>query len=105
MFIAIIIIVIVAVIVVKLVKKSDQDNTINEMMTAAQQGNALAQYQLGYYYFTEVKDIDQAVYWVCLSEINGYEGATVFLNKMVEVGVPRIYERIENARAQINGGR
>lgn len=42
MFIAIVVIVIVAVIVVKFVKKSDQDNKINEMMTSAQQGNALA---------------------------------------------------------------
>ena len=49
LFIAIVIIVIITVVVVKLVKKSDPDNIINGMMTSAQQENALAQYQLGYY--------------------------------------------------------
>ncbi|MBO5036026.1 MAG: hypothetical protein J6D42_02990 [Clostridia bacterium] len=101
MLIAIIIIVIVAVILFKVMKSTNQNNEINNLMQLANQGDSGAQYQLGYYYFTEVKDIDQAVYWICLSEYNGNEQATYFLQRMIEVGVPRIYERIENARTQI----
>ena len=102
--IAIIILIVIIVVAVKYFSSREKDDEFNETFQQATQGDPVAQYRLGYYYFTDIQDIDQAVYWVCLSETNGYEAATFFLQKMIEGGVPRIYERIDAAREKIRNG-
>lgn len=71
------------------------------LTVAAIQGDVEAQFRLGHYFFFEAKHIDNAVYWLCLSEANGSVQAQQILQTMVNTNVPRIYERMANARASL----
>jgi len=72
---------------------------------AARQGHAKAQFELGQYWFFEGKNIDNAIYWLCYSNINRNPNAKETLNKMVhEWGVPRANERIQNTMERIKRG-
>lgn len=71
---------------------------------AARDGHTKAQYQLGQYWFFTGKNIDNAIYWLCLSYHNGDSDAWDALNAMITQGnVPRAYERIQSTLAQIQG--
>ena len=76
-------------------------SNILNIMNSAYHGDVNAQYHFGYYYFFNVQDIDYAIYWLCLSELNNNNQATILLQKMIETGVPRIHERISATKADI----
>lgn len=101
MLVAIIIIAVIAVVAVKTLNNSSQNNKINTLMESANQGDSYSQYELGHYYFFTAHDIDNAVYWLVLSEANGNPQATALIQQMINAGAPRIHERIENAKANI----
>jgi len=71
---------------------------------AAMQGQDKAQYELGVYCFFEAQNIDNAIYWLCHSSLRGNADANAMLNEMIQRGVPRAHERIQNTYAQIQNG-
>lgn len=78
---------------------------VKKMIEEASNGSAQKQYELGHYYFFKAKDIDEAIFWLACSHVNGFAPATELLNDMESAGVPRFRERFNNAMRQIESGR
>jgi len=69
---------------------------------AAAQGHSQAQYELGHYYFFEVNDINTSIYYLCHSSLHGNINAQTLLNEIVQRGIPKAYELIQEMYAQIS---
>jgi len=68
---------------------------------ASTQGQKEAQLALGEYFFFDAQDIDSAIYWICHSNMRGNPQAGAMLDEMIQRGVPRAYERIQDTYARI----
>ncbi len=104
----IVVLIVTAIVMIIIINKVNKVKRVNLLTELANAGDSAAQYELGRYYFFEAKNIDNAIYWLCLAQMNGGEGgqaATDLLQVMIDHNVPRCYERIQQARERIRGNR
>jgi len=75
---------------------------VQAVTKSATQGDVNAQYELGHYYIFKTKDVDSAVYWLCLSEKAGNPKAKRLLEYLITKNIPQIAEKIANIKSNIS---